>query len=148
MRIGRFPGQEEALRRAREAQRRKERRRLLAVGLGALAGGIGLGLAGSKVAGDLLDPETVRRRRALEHARTLARGPLGDLVEGYAFVLDQIDLTGGDAILWTGVERLARWALRDDDPQARRIARELARTLRHGRAPRALRQLLPDLERR
>ena len=146
MRVGRFPGQEEALERARRKRRRKERRLLLAVGLAALAGGVGLGVAGARLGRAFLDPEEARRRRALEHARSLARGPLEDLVEGYAFVLDQIDLTGGDATLWSGVRRLAGWALRTESEAASRLARELARTLRHGRAPRDLRRRAGELE--
>ena len=141
MRSGMFPGQREALREEMERRQRVARRRFLLAGLGGLAAGCGLGWAAG---GWLGRPEA--RTPLLDLARALARGPRHRLVEGYTFVLDGLELDGADPDLWLGARRLAEYALANDGPQARRIARGLAVMLSALAAPADLAALRSRLE--
>lgn len=143
MRSGMFPGQREALREELERRQRASRRRFLLAGMGGLVAGSGLGWIAAEWLGRP-EPSTP----VLDLARALAQGPRHRLVEGYTFVLDALELEGGDADLWLGARRLAEYALEHDGPQARRIARGLAVTLSGLAAPADLASLRPRLEER
>lgn len=143
MQLGRFPGQCEALQEELERRRRAARRRFLLAGLGGLMVGCGLGwVAGARSGGSQAHPAVV------DLARALARGPRHRLVEAYTFLLDALELEGGDPDLWLGARRLADYALTGDGPQARRIARGLAAALSAVAPPADLAALRSRLEMR
>lgn len=134
MRIGRLPGQEEALLRRMDElveERKRASRRMflgLAVG-GALGAAAGVGVARMPAAPALPQDPVRARGPGLDRLRQLAKGPLEDLLRGSSGYLLEADRFGEDETLWLGAMRIAH-ALAESDPRVPRSNRGLMRALK------------------
>ncbi len=124
MRLGLFPGQQEFLRKAvRDADKyRGARRRFLAIfGVG-VAGAAGAGFVGGRWGRGEDAPQAEGEhvdRSLLQQFRTVAVGPLPELIDKNAMLLAVLDDHPEDPLLWLGYERLAQHALLESDAQLR-----------------------------
>ncbi len=115
MRVGGFPGQQEALLQLMAERQRLSRRKLLSVAGGAFAVGLGGGVALRTTA----EEATVHAAPAAAStwAARLAHGPLDALIAHHGTFLREVAGAPTPAdVHWTGVARLAAAAL---DPRPR-----------------------------
>ena len=134
------------------------RRRVLLLGL---AGGISIGgMLAWGLAGENPRHRSSRRRDPMQPdvsdaptqfmidgARVVASKPIDDLVRVHAMYLWLVEHRGPrDEVLWSGVQRLARWALLDREHRGVAMARRLIPVLNLPSAPARLTTLRTELE--
>lgn len=135
MRQGFFPGQLESLRElARDGlelhdYRRKSRRGFLALGLGAVAAGVG-GYWFGTTRSTVPSPNTAQADPLLAAARELASQPDAQLLAGHPSLLLALERHTTDETLWLGYRRLVNLACGDTLTDAPRLADRLLKTLR------------------
>lgn len=135
MRQGFFPGQLESLRElARDglelhAYRRKSRRGFLALGLGAVAAGVGGYWFGTSHA-TAPAPNSAPADPLLAAARELASEADARLLAGHPSLLLALERHTTDETLWLGYRRLVNLASGEALPDSHRLADRLLKTLR------------------
>ena len=149
MRLGMFPSQQEAFKRALELAREqgaaRANRRAFVVATGAfLVGGItGLAIGPFVSSRASRDSGTTTIDAELAMLHQLAMGPLDKLEAAAASLTARIELHGGDPTLWLGYERLALLALASGDRLA--LARALVAMTKARAVPNALAPLVQRL---
>ena len=151
MRVGRFPGQEEALLEALRKER-LSRRRFFILSCVAACGGLGVGYAvGRSSAPGVPRPALPHEPDAnwnakLAWARSLARGEQSELIKHHLMFCTLAELFEPDATVWLGIDRLARAALELDRTTARSIAERVLVVMSVRTPPPGIEQLRQRLQ--
>ena len=141
MRQGFFPGQLETLRElARDglelhAYRRKSRRGFLALGLGAVAAGVGGYWFGTARRATVVASKAAHADPLLAAARELASEADARLLAGHPSLLLALESHTTDETLWLGYRRLVNLACGGTFPDSHRLADRLLKTLRIAAPP-------------
>ncbi len=149
MRQGFFPGQLESLRElARDglelhAYRRKSRRAMLALGLGAIAAGVtGFWVGGKRTAAT---GEVAPEAELAPVARELATASDTELLAGARTYLMAVETLPADDLAWGGAMRLAKLARSLPESDRRTLTERLGATARSPRAPAEVRDAIGSL---
>lgn len=159
MRAGGFPSRDEALRREMARRQKMSRRALLGASVvcltGGLVGGVVVARATEETGVDRSprppepDAQPPKAGPELEWARTLAQGPLSELLKAkYTYVGTVDSLATEDATAWYGIARLGQ-SFVEASPQTRdpMLGRVLLGLKRRGKTPAYLQPLFDHVER-